>query len=96
MDTEAIADLCGVKCMLAMARDIEDFDYDLFFRSYAANWRSLYTSNIQYFAVSQDSHPLNYLRVNVILQQFDEFYDTYDVTEGDGMYLAPEDRLVIW
>ena len=96
VDTEAIADLCSVKCMLAMARDIEDFDYDLFFRSYARNWRSLYTSNIQYFAVSQDSHPLNYLRVNVILQQFDEFYDTYGVTEGDGMYLAPEDRLVIW
>jgi len=96
VDTEAIADLCGVKCMLAMARDIEDFDYDLFFRTYAANWRSLYTSNIQYFAVSQDSHPLNYLRVNVILQQFDEFYDTYGITEGDGMYLAPEDRLVIW
>ncbi|MBR7044162.1 MAG: M13 family metallopeptidase [Lachnospiraceae bacterium] len=96
VDTEAIADLCGVKCMLAMARDIEDFDYDLFFKSYAANWRSLYTSNIQYFAASQDSHPLNYLRVNVILQQFDEFYDTYGITEGDGMYLAPEDRLVIW
>ncbi len=96
VDTEAIADLCGVKCMLAMARDQEDFDYDLFFKSYAVNWRALYTSNIQYFAVSQDSHPLNYLRVNVILQQFDEFYDTYGISQGDGMYLAPEDRLVIW
>ena len=96
VDTEAIADLCGVKCMLAMARDIRDFDYDLFFRTYARNWRALYTSNVQYYAVSQDPHPLDYLRVNVTLQQFDEFYDTYGITEGDGMYLAPEERLSIW
>ena len=25
-----------------------------------------------------------------------EFYETYGVKEGDGMYLAPEDRVVIW
>jgi len=26
----------------------------------------------------------------------DEFMETYDVKEGDGMYLAPEDRITIW
>jgi putative endopeptidase len=30
------------------------------------------------------------------VQQFDEFMETYDVKEGDGMYLAPEDRITIW
>ena len=29
-------------------------------------------------------------------QQFEEFYTTFDVKEGDGMYLAPEDRICIW
>ena len=96
VDTEAIADLCGLKCMLAMARDVKDFDYDLFFRTYAGNWRSIYTSNVQYYSVTQDPHPLDYLRVNVTLQQFEEFYDTYKVQEGDGMYLAPDERLSIW
>ena len=28
-----------------------------------------------------------------MLQQFDEFLDTYEIKEGDGMYLAPEDRI---
>ena len=44
----------------------------------------------------QDEHPRDYLRTNVPVQQFEEFYETYDVREGDNMYLAPEDRLLIW
>ena len=47
-------------------------------------------------AIREDDHPLRYLRVNVSVQQFDEFYDTYDVKPGDNMYLAPEDRIAIW
>ena len=30
------------------------------------------------------------------LQQFDEFYETYGIKEGDGMYLAPEKRIRVW
>ena len=37
-----------------------------------------------------------YLRINAMLQQFDEFLNFYGITEGDGMYLAPEDRVSIW
>jgi putative endopeptidase len=43
-----------------------------------------------------DEHPMNYLRVNANLQQFDEFLNFYGITEGDNMYLAPEDRVAIW
>lgn len=43
-----------------------------------------------------DKHPMHYLRVNGTLQQFDEFLNFYDIREGDGMYLAPEDRVAIW
>ena len=28
--------------------------------------------------------------------QFDEFYETYGIQTGDGMYLAPEDRITVW
>ena len=28
--------------------------------------------------------------------QFDEFYETYGIQPGDGMYLAPEDRIAVW
>ena len=36
------------------------------------------------------------LKDNFALQQFDEFLDFYRIEEGDGMYLAPEDRVNIW
>jgi predicted metalloendopeptidase len=39
---------------------------------------------------------MSYLRVNVPLQQYDEFLDFYDIKEGDGMYLSPENRVTIW
>ena len=44
----------------------------------------------------EDEHPMNYLRINTCLQQYDEFLDFYGITEGDNMYLAPEDRVAIW
>ena len=44
----------------------------------------------------KDEHPLGYIRCNTTLQQFDEFLDFYGIKEGDGMYLAPEDRVKIW
>ena len=43
-----------------------------------------------------DPHALSYLRVNVNLQMLDEFYEAFDVKEGDGMYVKPEERLKTW
>ena len=43
-----------------------------------------------------DSHPLEYMRINATLAQFEEFDDFYGIKEGDGMYIAPKDRLEIW
>lgn len=92
---EAIADMGGVKCMLGIAREREDFDYDLFFTSYAQLWRSKSTLATE-LAFLNDEHPLDCFRVNVTLQQFDEFMETYDIKPGDGMYLSPEKRIVVW
>ena len=93
---EAIADITGLKCMLRIAEGIEDFDYDAFFRAFAEVWRSMYTREVELMVASQDEHPLDYLRVNVSVMQFPEFYETYGVAEGDGMYMAPEDRITVW
>jgi putative endopeptidase len=93
---EAVADMAGVKAMLKIAESKDDFDYDRFFTSYAKIWRNISTPETQYMRVMQDPHPLNYLRGNVTLQQFDKFNETYDIKEGDNMYLAPEDRILVW
>ena len=47
-------------------------------------------------ALMSDPHALSYLRVNVNLQMLDEFYEAFDVKEGDGMYVKPEERLKTW
>ncbi len=96
VQTEAVADMAGMKCMLKMAEKEENFDYDKFFRAYAYLWARVATKENQERLTLTDSHPLHYLRCNVTLQQFDEFLKTYDVKSGDGMYLAPEDRILVW
>ncbi|HAG69170.1 MAG TPA: hypothetical protein DCL38_04270 [Lachnospiraceae bacterium] len=96
VQTETIADMAGLKCMLALASQIDGFDYDKFFRSYARTWKTIATKEYVDYLIAADVHALEYLRVNAIVQQFEEFYDTYGITEGDGMYLAPEDRVAVW
>ena len=91
-----MADMGGLKCMLAIASERENFDYDSFFLAYARSYRSVYDHQILRQIAAADSHPLDYLRVNAVLIQFDEFQQTYQIREGDGMYLAPEDRVTVW
>ena len=96
VQTEATADMGGVKCMLLMAKKIDGFDYDRFFRAYARLWQRVESLESSEASSRSAVHPRCYQRVNVTLQQFDEFLETYDIKEGDGMYLAPQDRIAVW
>ena len=96
VEAEATADMGGIKCMLMMAEKIDGFDYDSFFRAYARLWQRLESLQQAESSALSDPHPRCYQRVNVTLQQFDEFLDTYGIKEGDGMYLAPQDRIAVW
>lgn len=93
---EAIADMGGIKALLYMAKDIPDFDHDAFFRAYAALWAEQTTEQMELAFIQTDEHPLAFYRINITLQQFDEFIETYDIKPGDGMYLAPESRVNVW
>ena len=93
---EATADMGGLKVTLYLASKVPDFDYDLYFRSYARLWRANVPLEVEKTRFNGDSHPLAFYRVNVGLQQFDEFYETYGIKEGDGMYLDPDKRIKVW
>ena len=95
MTGEACADMAGVKVMLRLAAEKEGFDYDAFFRAYARVWLTKDTLQMAFRRIN-DNHPMTYLRINATLQQFQEFMDCYNIKPGDGMYLAPEDRVSIW
>ena len=96
VQNEATADMAGIKAILYMARDIDGFDYDGFFRGYAAVWAMQTPEKFELEQMETDNHPLGFHRINITLQQFDEFIDTYDIKPGDGMYLEPEKRINVW
>ena len=86
------ADIFGMATLLKIAFEKPDFDYSLFFKTYAKRNFAKYTENINRLYFETDSHPSDFLRTNAVVQQFDEFYDAFDINRGDGMYLAPEKR----
>lgn len=92
---EAAADLSGMQAILVLGDKTDGFDYETFCSQYANYWASV-ANEATFPVLVADTHPLDNLRMNVCSQMFDTMYDKLGVKEGDGMYLAPEDRIVIW
>jgi putative endopeptidase len=46
--------------------------------------------------LATDPHSPSEFRCNQIVKNLDEFYQAFDVKEGDALYLAPEQRVRIW
>ena len=93
---EAIADLGSLKCLLSIAKQQKDFDYEMFFTQLATVQKAAKTDAAEMQYLRTDNHPVECYRCNIPVQNFDEFLETYGVKEGDGMYLAPEDRIRVW
>ncbi|GEA32772.1 M13-type metalloendopeptidase [Clostridium diolis] len=93
---ENIADIGGVSCLLDILGEMNNANYKAFFESYAVTWRQITTKEYATYALIIDVHSPNKVRVNAVLPQFQKFYDTYGITEKDGMYVKPGDRIGIW
>ncbi len=93
---ENIADLGAINTVTSyFAGDTEALDE--VFHKFAATWASKYTDEYRNFLLNVDTHSPDKVRVNAAIKTVDCFYDTYpEIREGDGMYLAPEDRVKIW
>lgn len=91
---ENLADIGGMECILGIADTKEE--YELVFAGYARVWCTLYQNKDLIHYLEDDSHSPDIVRVNAVLSCFQEFYDCYDVVEGDGMYIAPENRVIRW
>ena len=91
---ENYADLGGVECITSLCKTKED--RIKLFENYATIWCGMCTDEAIIEQVAFDVHSPSYIRVNAILSTIDAFYETYDVKEGDGMYIAPEKRISRW
>ena len=94
--SENIADLGAVACITEIAGQQEDPDYAALYTAMAKAWRSSYPRQYRAYLSQNDVHAPDKLRVNVVLQNFEEFYDAFGITEDDGMWLPPDQRVTIW
>ncbi len=94
--SENVADLGGLAAALEAAKKDDDFSAEDYFINFAAMWRMKAREEYLQLLLSIDVHAPGKLRTNVQLPNFDDFFTTFDVKEGDGMWRHPEDRVVIW
>ena len=67
-----------------------------FFLGWAQVWRSKARDEETKRRLTVDPHSPPKFRANGAAVNVEAFYEAFDVTEGDGMYLAPQDRVKIW
>lgn len=67
-----------------------------FFLGFAQIWRSKKVEKSIRNAIATDPHAPGEYRALGALSNTDEFYQAFDVKEGDAMYIAPEKRVKIW
>ncbi len=92
---EAASDLCSMQVCLELLNKDKNADYEEYIKSAAHTWAAV-LSDAEAQQQYTDTHPFNNQRINVNAQMFEKFYEMYGISEGDGMYLAPADRIIIW
>ncbi len=93
---ENIADLGGLSCCLEVLSQLENPDYQVFFKSFAVIWRQTITREMANYLSNIDVHSNAKIRVNRTVVNFDEFYRAFGLNEKDGMYVPPEERVGVW
>ena len=67
-----------------------------FFASWAAGWRQVIRQEEAIRRLATDPHSPNEFRTNAIAKNLDAFHEAFDVTEQDGMWMPPAERVSIW
>ncbi|MCR4888502.1 MAG: M13 family metallopeptidase [Ruminococcus sp.] len=91
---ENYADLSGVECVTNLVDDEEELKK--LFESYAKMWAMLQVDTSALHYLKADVHSPNGVRVNAVLSSNEKFIKVYNIKEGDGMYVAPEERVSRW
>lgn len=91
---ENYADLGAIECISRIPETNEQ--RMVMYENYARIWCQKILDRALIHQLAVDPHSPSIIRVNAILSTIDAFYETYGVTEGDGMYIAPEDRISRW
>jgi putative endopeptidase len=66
------------------------------FLGYGQVWRNKYRDEALRQLIMTDPHAPSMYRANGAVRNVPEFYEAFDVAEGDALYLAPGERVKIW
>lgn len=94
--SENVADLGSARCIVAAVKKLENPDFDKLFRAIANTWASTTSRQMREYLAVTDVHAPDKLRCNRVLQTLTEFYQTYDIRPGDGMWTEPASRVSVW
>ena len=93
---ENMADFAGMQCVMDILEGDKEAQKEAL-ESYARVWARLgtekYVTDVRFLS---DVHSAANVRVDAIVSSLDQFYELYDIQEGDEMYVAPENRLKLW
>ena len=67
-----------------------------FFVAYAISWAQNIRAEEELRRTKNDEHSLGKNRVNGILPHINAWYDAFNITEKNTMYIAPENRVKLW
>ncbi len=92
---EVLPDVLAVQLCLNILSQKENPDYDLFFRTYARKCAMYYTEE-GIDEVLSSGYPPGKYRVNLVLGQFDEFYETYNIDKKSPFFIPKDKRIKLF
>lgn len=96
---ELFADVLGLRVALdaaAMHSPGDRSAHQELLARWAMTTRTLYRKGDLERLLKVDPHLPSELRCNATVQHIDNFYEAYDVTSENGLWLAPGERLMLW
>lgn len=94
--SENIADLGGIAASLQTMERESQVDYQKFFVNYAKIWAQKARKEYEQLLLSIDVHAPTYWRTNMPPRNFEQWYQTFNVSSSDKMYLPEKERILIW
>lgn len=94
--SENIADLGSMACITELESRQAKPNYAEMYTAAAQVWCSSYPRSLRVVIAQTDVHAPDKLRGSLVMQQFPEFYEAFGIKEGDGMWIAPQNRVSIW
>ena len=94
--SENIADNGGMAVTIDIMNKSKGASFEEYFKNWARVWCLKAKPEYLQLLLTIDVHAPAILRANMPPRNFEEWYNTFNVTKKDKMYIAPNKRVVIW